>query len=184
MKGAGAPIFVHGRLEERRSDFDFIFSCLYPSIETLVFPDEEDGGFISSHSASHVQALEVRAMSNGYRDRNVCLMSAFLLNDWGRYVSDDWNSALLFRPGLALTEMKELEENLCYRDDHKVLTDNDAAQVLFHNWDGVYWEIYCKDAALIERLLQTHRSNERLMIYKVEFALDYPDPREVQLEKA
>ena len=181
VKGASAPIFVHGRLEERRSDFDFIFSCLYPQLENLVFPDDLGEPFVAYVEEHIKQSLE----SFEFDGREFELVSARLLPVLGEHVSDDWNSALLFRAGeIDAPQMQKLADKLFFKDDRKVLTDNDAAQVLFHNWDGVYWEIYCKDAALIERLLQTHRGNERLAIYKVEFALDYPDPRKVMLEKA
>lgn len=49
-------------------------------------------------------------------------------------------------------------------------------QIIFHNWDGVFWEVYSKIAGIIDKIAKVHRSDENLEMYHVEYELDYPEP--------
>jgi hypothetical protein len=151
-----------------------------------VYIEQNGEPFVCDEDEYWALALEVRERNLSFEQvdkRGV--MPASALERFGRYVSDDWNSALLFQSGaLGFARMRAISEAVMYRDEHAEFEECHAAALYFHNWDGVYWEIFCKDATLIEHLVAAHRNEERLRMYKVDFRLDYPNPRNVPLEAA
>lgn len=180
---SGSPIFIHGRLEDNRSDFDFIFSCLYQAVGDYVFVENTSEPFAAYGEEYWAHALETLPDRTGYTEHKIGMMPASVLESYGRGVSDDW-TAILFEQGIiGLKQMAAITNPA----GEEAFSSCKAAKVIFHNWDGVYWEIYCKDNRLIQHLLHSHRSNANLRIYKVDFKLDYPDPRnprKVTLEEA
>lgn len=172
VRETGGPIFVHHGLEESRSDFDFIFSPLYDQLENCDFVDHgdlwrcmDDDSVIDELNSNHLGSCD------GYT-----LRSGGQLKTHGRYVNDDWNSFVAFkRPHPPLVDISAVDRRLGH-GDRSAFFGSDSAIAIFHDWDGVYWEIFSKDPVWVRTLINAHREDKRLDMRVVDFDLDYPNP--------
>jgi hypothetical protein len=178
VPGADAPIFLHGRIEEHRSDFDFIFRCLYRGWESKFLL--ADNSFIYSEDADPFGgALMWSNVSAGH-----VVLRASVLDRVGPNVNESEGSELLIfnKPPPASMTWQQ------YRDLTGPVTGPniwpDDLHCLAHNWDGIYWEIFSEAPEEYQRLLTAHSQVAALKAYWVDFQHDYPNPRECQLEVA
>jgi len=156
------PFFIHGRIEHRRSDFDYIFRPVYGLLETLNVKDLEDvvqwpWDMPEDDIESRLAAVE--SMKGQILPGHYCGKCLDLL---GPYVQDDWNELLLI--------------NSPFDGDLQSEWPSDRFALL-HDWDGVYWECYSNDIKIIAGLVDAHKGDKHLNIYQVDHMHDYPNPR-------
>lgn len=168
-----APIFIHHAIEQGRSDFDLIFSPLYGHWSGHVLLD----GFEWQGSEwEDEQYLRFKGfiVENSHGSR---LISSGVLAEFGRFIGDDWAGSILFSASQpSMSEMLQMDRAFDFKSWSRFQKCPQARAVL-HNWDGVYWEIFCKEKGWIERLIAYHHSNKQLCMFKVDPVLDYPNPR-------
>jgi hypothetical protein len=203
VHGDDEPIFVHGTLDDSRSDFDFLFSCLYDSWNDDQYVDHvcpchswSDQECIVSNLSSILGARCRTDRVDAIYWRNAfawvgdaAIMPARVLRRFGKYVSDDWNHLVLFHgESLPARRMVNVNSSLSRpslrQGRTRAFEECEAAHTVLHNWDGVYWEIFTKRRDHIDTLLTTHKGDNRLHIFKVDFYHDYPNPRDAPLEPA
>jgi hypothetical protein len=158
------PFFIHGRIEQCRSDFDYIFRPIYDLLEDLNVEDLEDvvqwpwdmpEGDIEDRLAK-VEAMKGHAMAGYY--------SGKCLDILGPYVQDDWNELLLVSSP--------------FDGDPYARSEWPSERfALLHDWDGIYWECFSNDPKIIDALIKVHKGDEHLNTYKVDHRHDYPNPR-------
>ncbi|MBN9693894.1 MAG: hypothetical protein J0M24_26935 [Verrucomicrobia bacterium] len=179
-----APIFLHGTIQEKRSDFDFIFEPLYPLWSNFVFLD--DSGLIRIFDSDLTQEQEdelyrrlasyvIQADEDQYGNTRK-LMSGSVLTEFGKYVYEFEGAGFcMLEPGVTIEQAARIGNEVWSRMSLRELPE--GVICLIQNWDGVFWQIFSTDLRYLEILQAAHGGSELVPAYWVELSEDFPNPR-------
>lgn len=182
----GAPIFLHGTVEEDRSNFDLIFKPLYPMWENFIFLDEDDSIRIFDNELSEEEEESLYgemknyildSRKNGEGQSTSDLYRCVIFEKFGKYVYEfEGGGFCLLREGTSLERALEIEAQIWWPKE-KLTELPEEVVCLIQNWDGVFWQIFTKEDAYLEKLCAVHCNFDALPAYWVELSKDYPNPR-------
>lgn len=181
-RGKGVPIFVHGEIESGRSDFDFIFKCLYERWSARFVLSEHCCFAENDREDVLMHVKDGLIWANG--ETSLLLHEGSFLPSFGREMPEfDGSILVILRDcidqGFTWKKFLDLANG-------NLVEVGDSAAVcgIVHNFDGVYWELFPADAEELEILLTTHRGNKALKMFWVDIAKDYPTPANRSLAEA
>ena len=180
----GTPIFLHGTIQGKRSDFDYIFEPLYPSWNDSVFLDESglirifDPDFTQEQENDLHRRLDSYAIQRGNdrfgNSRKLVKCSAF--REFGRCVYEFEGAGFcVLESGVTLERALEIEADVWSRRSLKELPQ--GVICIVQNWDGVFWQIFSTDPAHLQILQAAHADSDVLSAYWVDLSEDFPNPR-------
>ena len=187
----GTPIFLHGAILEKRSDFDRVFEPLYPLWMDFVFVD--DSGLIRIFDCDLTQEREddlyrkldsyvIQRDEDQYGNTRK-LMSCSVFRDFGKYVYEFEGAGFcVLEPGVTLEHALRIEKEVRGQVLLKELPQ--GVICLLQNWDGVFWQIFSTDPGYLKTLQAAHGGSEVLPAYWVELSKDFPNPRGSSPQKA
>ena len=151
------------RLEANKSDFDFIFSCIYKSYENkfvvndqIYLPDQEEDPVLYKQ----MEACVEKAIDN-----IPLAFSVSVLEFYGPRMPEFDGNILLVMP--------KLPDSLDHSwFNHYEAEYYDQIEAIISNYDGAFWEIYASDKTIEQMLINTHGSDERLELYRINYLKD------------
>ncbi|WP_165228328.1 hypothetical protein [Aquisphaera insulae] len=180
VRGAGAPIFVHGRLSDDCNDFLSIFRPLAPRWRTHTFVTSFD-------VAGGEDALPGLREQFGPSLIDVQLDSQLMFLRGDDLGWADGHSDLCYRLGI-FREVPtfDLARCLFWDIDFRLTPDTWPLGLtsLVHCWDDMYWQLFSTDRADVEALVEAHDGDPRLAMYLVDLEREYPDPSNQELRPA
>lgn len=57
-------------------------------------------------------------------------------------------------------------------------------QAIIHCWDDIYWQMFTTDRSAINELIRIHDGDAKLKLYAVDFAHEFPEPSNRELQPA
>ena len=182
VPGKGAPIFVHGSVDDRCSDFFYIFRPIAALWHGHLIADD----FSVTVGGNPIPNLR-KAYGAAFFDADLKSQLLLLRGDefltWGksRYCCE---GAFLpiFReaPGFKLLER-------LYWDRNFQLSSNTwppGMKALLHMWDDIYWQFFSAERSDIDLLVRAHAGDPKLKMYFVDFDREFPDPSNQELQPA
>jgi len=180
-----APIFLHGTVEDNRSDFDLIFEPFYSMWEDFVFLDDDRSIriFDSKLSEEEEESLYAEMDSyildsrkNGEWQSDSNLVKSSIFQKFGKYVYEfEGGGFCLLREGTPLDRALEIDHQIWAPERLEDLPEEVIC--LIQNWDGVFWQIFTKEVTYLQKLCAVHGNSEALPAYWVELSKDFPNPR-------
>jgi hypothetical protein len=180
----GTPIFMHGTIQEKRSDFDFIFEPLYPLWKDFVFLD--NSGLFHIYDSDLTREEEDRLCEK--RDSYVIrrekdhfgntleLMACSVFGEFGKYVYEFEGAGFcVLEPGISIECALRIEKEVWGLRTLQELPQ--GVICLLHNWDGVFWQIFSTDLKYLNILQAVHGGSKVVPAYWVELSEDFPNPR-------
>ena len=190
MVGQGAvPMLFHGNVSEDCSDFWYIFRCMVPVFDGLLFADSLGVVYEYDESGNRVEQRALLGARYGRHvaacdeQRQLILLQGSGFMSWGmdrRFCQGAF--VPLFGEAPSFDTVDEL-----FRGSDEAIRSGawpDEMRALMYMWDDIYWEYYTREPSDIDRLLLAHQDDRNLKLYRVDIGEDYPNPREVELPVA
>jgi len=182
--GVGAPIYLHGTIQEKRSDFDLIFEPLYPLWKDFIFVDDSplirifDSDLTQEQEDDLYRKLDsfvIQTDKDQYGNTQN-LMKCTVFREFGKYVYEFEGAGLcVLEPSVTLERALRIENEVWGQSSLKNLPQ--GVICLVQNWDGVFWQIFSNDQSYLKILQAAHGKSEALPAYWVDLSEDFPNPR-------
>ena len=160
---SGALSYSHDQIQQNRSDFDYLFSCVYNYFaesfvvcDQIFLPDDEDEPDLYNKMLSCVRLSE---------NNNPVCFTADILHIYGRQMPEFEGNEI----SIASRLPEENGEFKLWNYNERCKEDIEAIIV---NFDGIFWEIYAKNKMIENVLLKQHKSDSNLEIYRVDYEMD------------
>jgi hypothetical protein len=175
----GETIFIHpGRIDRRRSNFDYIFRPIYPRLADLLYAEEKNDWSIRCDD----RVLELYEKQTISSIENWQIMPGSVIARFGKFILDDWNTLVFFEPDTNHESIVDITSCILSQQPEQ-FTLNDSTQLCIQNWDGIYWQIFDKNPKTIDILRDHHSSNSQIELYLVNYEQEFPDPSDLPLER-
>ena len=185
VQGKGAPIFVHGRVDDRVSDFFYIFRPTARLWKSHLFVNDF-GVTYGSHGKIEDPLPELREQYGfSLVDADVKTQLLLLRGDdfytWAAHFYAIGGAFLpILREPVSFNDLKRL-----YWDSTFQLTSDTwpaEMRAVLHMWDDIYWQLFSTERSDIDFLIQAHAGDPNLGLYYVEFDKEYPNPSNTPLQ--
>jgi hypothetical protein len=174
-----APIFIHpGRLDRRRSNFDYIFRPIYSRLADLLYAEEQNDWSIRCDNRI-LMIYEKQTISS---IENWRIMPGSIISRFGKFIPDNWNTLVFFEPDMNHELIGNITSHILSQQPEQFVL-NKSTQLCIQNWDGIYWQIFDKKPTTIDILRDYHSSNSQLEQYLVNYDQEFPDPSDLPLER-
>jgi hypothetical protein len=173
------PIFIHpGRIDRRRSNFDYIFRPIYSRLGDLLYAEEQSDWLIRCDD----RVLTLYEKQTISLIENWQIMPGSIISRFGKFILDDWNTLVFFEPDTNYESIVDITSCILSQQSEQ-FTLNDSTQLCIQNWDGIYWQIFDKNPTTINILRDYHSSDSQLELYLVNYEQEFPDPSDLPLER-
>jgi hypothetical protein len=184
FRGEGAPIFIHGRISNDRSNFFYIFHPLAALWHGHFFANDfgvsydEDGSL--EDPIPHLRERFGSSLLETDLDSQLMLLSGDGFASWAQALP--YEGALLF----VFRELPsfDLLKRLYWSRDFRLTSDTWPPQIrsVLHMWDDTYWQLFSTDRSDLDILIRAHTGNPKLKMYYVDFDREYPFPSNQELQ--
>ena len=182
VRGNGAPIFVHGRVDESVSDFFYIFRPIaylwYGHLFLNAF-----GVTLGEDPLPGLREEYGTALADFDVESQLLLLRGDDFRTWGaRHYTVEGAFLPILRYPVPFERLKRL-----YWDPAFHLTTQtwpEEVRAVLHMWDDVYWQLFSTERSDVDLLVRAHADDPRLSMYYVDFDREYPDPSNQPLTPA
>jgi hypothetical protein len=186
IPGERAPILVHGRLSEERSDFFYVFQPLAVALRDHVVVHD----FAISYTELGVREDPIPTL----RDRfGASLLDVDVASQLMLLRGDDfesWAETVYFAGGAFLPIFRETPPfgalKRMFWGRFRLTSDTwpSYMRAVLHMWDDIYWQLFTTERSDLDVLIQAHRGDAQLKMYFVDLDLEYPEPSGQMLQSA
>ncbi len=178
-QGAGASIFVHGRVDEEVSDFFYIFRPTAPLWKGHLFVND----FARTLGEDPLPGLREQYGSS-LVDANVATQLLLLRgDDFLTWAAELYTVEGAFLPILRESVPFNLLKCLYWDQTFRLTSDTWPSEMraVLNMWDDIYWELFSTVRSDIDFIIQFHAGDPRLNMFYVDFDKEYPDPSNEEL---
>jgi len=180
-------MFVHGRLAEDRSDFEYIF---HPLESTLL------GHFVVRDFAVNLQEggrkinpipqLRAEYGSSFYDadlEGQILIIRGDGFSTWApQYYSGEGAFLPVFREAPSFDLLRRMLWDREFKLSSK--TWPTGMRSLLHNWDDMFWQLFSVERADVDLLVRIHSADPKLKMFFVDLDREFPNPSNTGLAPA
>lgn len=184
LAGDGAPILVHGAVDDDCTDFFYIFRDLAPLWRGHYFVKDfsicyDERGQLEDPMIKLRQLYGASLLAADVKTQLAILRGDDFL---------EWGAELRVYQGALLPIFREIPPfdllGRLFWDRTSRLsaaTWPPAMRAVLHMWDDLYWQCFSTVASDVDALARAHRGDAKLRMFHVDLDLEYPDPSNQEL---
>ncbi len=184
VPGKGSPIFVHGRVSEKCSDFFYIFRAFAPVLQGHVVANDFGVSYGENGREDPIPEFK-KHFGSGFVDADLdCQIMLLRGDDFLKWGAESYFCEGAFLPVFSRKPDFSLLNSLYWGRKFKLSSTNWPTEMraVLHMWDDIYWQLFSVEESDINLLVRSHAGDPRLKMFFVDFDREYPDPSNCELQ--